>query len=78
MNKVFQYTTFNIPKLEELTEFLDQLYMEYEQKRGVRKVLAWAIRRKALPLTIMRRPHQLLFTTTNIRSSVQGILSWDT
>lgn len=39
MNKVIQYTTFN-PKLEELTEFLDLLDMEYEQKRGIRKVLA--------------------------------------
>lgn len=76
MNKVIQYTTFN-PKLEELTEFLDLLDMEYEQKRGIRKVLAWAIRRKALPLTMMRRVQQLLFTRTNIRSSVQGILSLD-
>lgn len=40
MNKVIQYITFNIPKLEELTEFLDQLDMEYEQKRGIRKGLA--------------------------------------
>lgn len=37
MNKVIQYNIFNIPKLKEPTELLNQLDLEYEQKRGVSK-----------------------------------------
>lgn len=55
MNKVIWCNIFNIPKPEELTEFPHILDMEYEQKRGIGKVLVWAIQRMALPLTVIRR-----------------------
>lgn len=38
--QVIQYNIFSIPKLKEPTEYLDRSDMEYEQKRGINKVLA--------------------------------------